>query len=79
MYIEDVVRTCMYLFSFLFISDTLHLVYWSCDHFDIHCTYSCFIYIDVCSFTYLYVCCFFSFLIHMFLIYCMRSIIFVSH
>ena len=35
----------MYLFfSFPSISDILHLVYWSCDRFDIHCTYICFIY-----------------------------------
>ena len=38
----------MCLLSFLFISDTLYLIYWSCDHFDIHCNYTCFIYIDVC-------------------------------
>ena len=30
-------------------------------------------------FTYLYMCCFFSFLIHIFLIYCIQSIISVSH
>ena len=29
----------MYFFSFVSILDTLHLVYGSCDHFDIHCTY----------------------------------------
>ena len=56
----------MYLFSFLSISNTLYLVYWSCDHFYIHCTYIWFIYIDVCSFTYLSMCCFFSFFIQMF-------------
>ena len=31
------------------------------------------------SFTYPYMCCFFSIFIHMFLIYCMQSIISVSH
>ena len=38
--LRDVVRMwwCIF-FSFLFISDTLYLVYGSCDHFDIHCTY----------------------------------------
>ena len=66
-------------FSFLSISNTLHLVYWSCDNFDIHFTYICFIYTNVCSFTYLSMCCFFSIFIHMFLIYCMQSIISVSH
>ena len=39
--LRDVVRIWFFFFS---ISDTLHLVYWSCDHFDIHCTYICFIY-----------------------------------
>ena len=33
-----------FFFSFPSISDILHLVYWSCDRFDIHCTYICFIY-----------------------------------
>ena len=46
----------MYLFSFLSISNTLYLVYWSCDHFDIHCTYICFIY---------YWCMFFHLSLHM--------------
>ena len=31
----DVVRILMYFF----ILDILHLVYWSCGHFDTHCTY----------------------------------------
>ena len=35
--------------------------------------------VDVCSFTYLSMCYFFSFFIHMFLILCMQSIISVSH
>ena len=38
MYIEVCSEDLMYFF-FLSISDTLYLVYWSCDHFDIHCTY----------------------------------------
>ena len=35
--------------------------------------------LDVCSFTFLSMCCFFSLFIHMFLILCMRSIISVLH
>ena len=38
-----------------------------------------FFFIDVCSFTYPYMCCFYSFFIHMILISCMQSIIFVSN
>ena len=33
------------IFSFLSTSNILYLVYWYCDHFDIHCTYIWFIYI----------------------------------
>ena len=77
--LRDVVRILSIFFSFLFVPDTLYLVYWSCDHFDIYCTYIWFIYIDVCSFTYLFMYCFFSFFIPMFLIKCMQSIISVSH
>ena len=47
---------------------------------DIHCTYFHFYIVDVCfSFTYPFMCCFFSLFIHMFLIICMQSIISVSH
>ena len=43
---------------------------------DIHCTYL-FLYVDVCfSFTYPFMCCFFSPFIHMLLITCMHSIYF---
>ena len=57
----------------------LLLVHRSCDHVYIHCTYSS-LYMDVCfSFTYSYVCCFFSIFIHMFLISSIQSIISVSH
>ena len=67
MYIEGCNEDLYVSFSFISISDTLDLVYWSCDHFDIHCTYiltSCmYLY-----FFYLSMCCFFSIFIHMFLI-----------
>ena len=72
------------IFSSLSLLDTLSLIYWSYDHmtyivliFDLYIYI--YIYIDVCYFTYLSMCCFFSFFIHMFLIKCMQSIIFVSH
>ena len=51
--IQDSEDLMYFFFSFLSISDTSYLVYWSCGRFDIHCTYIWFIYIDVCSFTYL--------------------------
>ena len=48
MFTRDVVSIFVF-FSFLSYLDTLSLIHWSCDHFDIHCTYICFyIYIDVC-------------------------------
>ena len=78
MYIEGCSEDLMYLFC-LSILDVSYLIYWSCDRFDIHCTYIWFIYTNVCSFTYLYMCYFFSFYIHMILISCMQSIISVSH
>ena len=38
--LRDVMRIrFFFFFSFLSISNTSHLVYWSCDHFDIYCTY----------------------------------------
>ena len=80
--LRDVVRT-FYIFSFLFFLDTLFLLYDSkpCTHFDIY------IYIErererllLHSFTYLFMCCFFSLFMHMLLINCMQSFyIFVSH
>ena len=45
---------------------------------DTHCTYLLYILIYV-SFTYPYMCCFFSLFMHMLLISCMQSIISVSH
>ena len=45
---------------------------------DIHCTYLLiYIYDDVCLFTYLSMCCFFSHLIHMFLYVC--NFLFLFH
>ena len=64
----------MYLFfSFFFRYIVLvHEVLWP--FIDIHCTYLL-LYVDVCfSFTYHFMCCFFSPFIHMFLITCMQSI-----
>ena len=75
---KDVVRILLYLFFSSFI-DTLFLYIGSCDHFY---TYVVLIFFHMwmyVSFTYLYICCFFSSFIHMFLITCMQSIISVSH
>ena len=68
----------MYLFfSFLFRYIILvHEVLWP--FIDIHCTYLL-IYIDVCfSFTYPFMCCFFSPLIYMFLIF-VCNLLFLFH
>ena len=66
----------LFLFSTLdtFISCTLGLV----TIIDIHCTYFLYMLMYV-SFTYPYICCFFSLFMHMFLIMCMQSIISLSH
>ena len=79
-FLRDVVRI-LCIFSFLSFLDTLFLYMRSCDHFiDIHCTYFLFYIVDVCfSFTYPFMCCFFSLFIHMLLIICMQSIISVLH
>ena len=56
----------------------LFLVHRSCDHVYIQWSYLWHIYIYMMMyvfFTYLYMCCFFSISIHMFLITCMQSII----
>ena len=68
----------MYLFFSSFI-DTLFLYIGFCDRFY---TYIILIFLYMwmyVSFTYLYMCCFFSPFIHMFFINCMQSTIFVSH
>ena len=63
------------MFSFLFFP--LPNVYWSCDHLLKYCTYLLkYIYIYVCFFTYLSMCCFFSIFIHMFLYVCNPSFLF---
>ena len=75
---RDVVRISLYLFFSSFI-DTLFLYIRSCDHFY---TYIVLIFLYMwmyVSFTYLYMCCFFSPFIHMFLINCMQSTISISH
>ena len=79
-FLRDVVRI-LCIFSFLSFLDTLFLYMRSCDHFiDIHCTYFLFYIVDVCfSFTYPFMCCFFSLFIHILLTICMQSIISVSH
>ena len=75
--LRDVVRLiCIFFFSFYL--GYIILVHGSCDHFDIHCTYILYMLMYV-SFTYPYMCCFFSLFIHMVLITCMQSIISVSH
>ena len=61
------------LCTFLFFSFWLRypLVHWSCDY--LFKTYIVYIYIyiyDICFFTYLSMCCFFSLFIHMFLYVC---------
>ena len=71
-------RILLYLFFSSFL-DTLFLYIGSCDRFY---TYIVLIFLYMwmyVSFTYIYMCCFFSPFIHMFLITCMQSIIFVSH
>ena len=75
--LRDVMRTFC-IFSFLYFLDTLFLLCDSkpCTLFDIYIYIYMLIYV---FFTYLYICCFFSLFIHMFLITCMQSIISVSH
>ena len=70
----------MYLFFSFFLRYIVlvHEVLWP--FIDIHCTYFLLYIVDVCfSFTYPFMCCFFSLFIHMLLIICMQSINFVSH
>ena len=56
-----------FFFSFYF-RYIISCILWSCDRFDIHCTYIPFILMYVFLSPILTMCCFFSFLIHMFLI-----------
>ena len=69
------------IFSFLFFLRYIVLVHEVLRPFiDIHCTYFLLYIVVVCfSFTYHFMCCFFSLFIHMLLIICMQSIISVSH
>ena len=78
--IRDVVRiTC--IFSFLSFINTLFLYFRSCDHFYLHTLYlsSLYMLMYVLLLPTPYMCCFFSLFMHMLLITCMPSIIFVSH
>ena len=67
---------CFILLGGVFTSFFLYLG--SCDHVYIHWTYLLYMLMYV-SFTYLYMCCFFSIFIHMFLIFVCNLIISVSH
>ena len=77
--LRDVVRI-LFIFSFLSFLNTLilvHEVLWL--FIDIHCTYFLFYIVDVCfSFTYPFICCFFSPFIHMFLIF-VYNLLFLFH
>ena len=70
----------LYVFSFLSFIDTLFLYLRSCDHLLI---YIVLILLYMWMYVFLsptpYMCCFFSLFMHMLLITCMQSIIFVSH
>ena len=69
---RDVVRIFFFLiFSFLSNLDTLSLVHWSCDHLviaNIVLIFDIYLMMLLSHFTYLFMCCFFPFFIHMFLI-----------
>ena len=67
---------CIFFFSLFLIH--LFLYMGLVTIIDIHCTYFLYMLMYV-SFTYPYMCCFFSLFMHMLLIICMQSIIFVSH
>ena len=78
---RDVVRTFC-IFSFLSFLDTLFFAHWSYNQIVIENLVLMLIYILrllLLSFTYLYMCCFFSLFMHMILIYCMQSFVSVSH
>ena len=68
------------IFSFLSFIDTLFLYLRSCDQL---LTYIVHVLLYMWMYVFLsltpYICCFFSLFIHMLLITCMQSIIFVSH
>ena len=69
-------RILMNFFSSIL--DILHLAYWSCVHFDIHCTYILYILMYALSPTLACVVSFLS-LYTCFLYKCMQSFISVSH
>ena len=69
------------IFSFLSFIDALFLYFRSCEHFYLHTLYlsSLYMLMYVLLLPTPYMCCFFSLFMHMLLITCMPSIIFVSH
>ena len=67
---------CIFFFSLFLIH--LFLYMGLVTIIDIHCTYFLYMLMYV-SFTYPYMRCFFSLFMHMLLITCIQSIIFVSH
>ena len=67
-----------YSFSFLYFRYIYILYMGLVTIIDIYCTYFLYMLMYV-SFTYPYMCCFFSLFMHMLLITCMQSIISVSH
>ena len=70
----------MYLFLFFLFEIQFFFLYMGIvTTIDIHCSYISYIVMYVFLFTYLTMCCFFYFSIHMFLILCMQSIISISH
>ena len=81
----SVCEGCSEYFLYLFFSFYFRyiiFVHRSCDHLVIANLVLMLIYILrllLLSFTYLYMCCFFSLFMHMILIYCMQSFVSVSH
>ena len=79
-FMKDIVKTFYLFFSFSF--RYIIFVHQSCDHLVIANLVLMLIYVLrllLLSFTYLYMCCFFSLFMHMIFIYCMQSFISVSH
>ena len=68
----------LYLFSFLYFRYIYILYMGLVTIIHIHCTYILYMLMYI-SFTYPYMCCFFSLFMHMLLITCMQYIISVSH
>ena len=75
--LRDVVRTFC-IFSFLYFLDTFFLLCDSKPYIHLY-IYIYILRLLLHSFTYLFMCCFFSFFVHILLINCMKSFIFGSH